>query len=106
MVCFLCPIVCISDCTLCLHSCAVSHHISHRISALFFTLCSNYHSLGCGSASGNEYCDVNTEPGNHGCIPSSAYSADYYNDAFSAEVGDWNGKYGLIEVNINDTVCL
>merc|ERR1712025_209352 len=32
----------------------------------------------------------------------SAYSADFANDAFSAEVGDWNGKYGLIEVDSND----
>jgi len=49
---------------------------------------------GCGSASGNAYCS-----GKGGCIDNSDYSADYDNDAFSAEVGDWNGKYGLAEVD-------
>ena len=93
----------LSDCTLCLHSCAVSHHISHRISTLFFTL----YSLGCGSASGNAYCNITVTSDYHAeCLPPSAYSADFDNDVFSAEVGDWNGKYGLIEVDSDDMVCL
>ena len=29
----------------------------------------------------------------------SDYSATFGSDVFSAEVGDWNGKYGLITVN-------
>jgi len=49
---------------------------------------------GCGSASGNDYCS-----NNGGCIPVSDYSADFTSDAFSAEVGDWNGKYGLAVVD-------
>ena len=49
---------------------------------------------GCGSASGNAYCS-----NKGGCIDTDDYSADYDDDAFSAEVGDWNGKYGLITVN-------
>jgi len=54
---------------------------------------------GCGSASGNEYCSNNNATSGHGCIPTSDYSADLDSDVFSAEVGDWNGKYGLITVN-------
>ena len=38
------------------------------------------------------------------CIPSSGYSADFDNDVFSAEVGDWNGKYGLITVDDDGTI--
>jgi len=45
----------------------------------------------CGSATGNTYC---SQKG--GCID-DGYSADFSSDVFSAEVGDWNGKYGLIE---------
>lgn len=58
---------------------------------------------GCGSASGNSYCNTNTSTtGWEYCLPKSAYSADYDSDAFSAEVGDWNGKYGLITVDSDD----
>ena len=38
------------------------------------------------------------------CIPSSEYSVDWENDAFSAEVGDWNGKYGLLEPDSDDMI--
>ena len=38
------------------------------------------------------------------CIPSSEYSVDWENDAFSAEVGDWNGKYGLLEPDSDDKI--
>ena len=46
-----------------------------------------------------------TSDDNATCLPTSAYSADFDNDAFSAEVGDWSGKYGLIEVDSDDMVC-
>ena len=93
-----------SDCTLCLHSCAVSHRISHRIFALFFTL----YSLGCHIGSGNAYCDTTmTNYPDATCLPSSAYSADwpdFANDVFSAEVGDWYGKYGLLEMDSDEMI--
>ena len=34
----------------------------------------------------------------------SDYSASFSTDVFSAEVGDWNGKYGLITLDGNKTV--
>merc|ERR1719492_734857 len=33
-----------------------------------------------------------------GCVDDT-YSASFSSDVFSAEVGDWNGKYGLLEFN-------
>ena len=54
---------------------------------------------GCGSASGNAYCS-----NKGGCIDVSDYSASFSTDVFSAEVGDWNGKYGLITLDGNKTV--
>jgi len=46
---------------------------------------------GCGSATGNSYCSAKG-----GCVDDT-YSASFSSDVFSAEVGDWNGKYGLLE---------
>jgi len=60
---------------------------------------------GCGSASGNADCDTTVTSDDNTsstCLPTSAYFADFDNDVFSAEVGDWNGKYGLIEVDSDD----
>jgi len=55
----------------------------------------------CGSASGNEYCS-----NKGGCINVTDYSADFDNDTFSAEVGDWNGKYGLATVDSDGTIYI
>jgi len=56
----------------------------------------------CGSASGFDYCDYSGGTPSD-CLPTSSYSADFSSDPFSAEVGDWNGKYGLLTLDSDNT---
>lgn len=59
----------------------------------------------CGSASGNAYCGDDADT--FMCIPKGgdAYAVDYPAMPFSAEVGDWSGKYGKLMMD-NATMML
>jgi len=58
----------------------------------------------CGSASGSKYCGAGNSNSGIGCISDDDYSVDYDNDPFSAEVGDWNGKYGVATASDDGTI--
>merc|ERR1712241_628044 len=61
----------------------------------------------CGSASGSAYCDSSDDKSGSltsSCIPTSDYSPAFSTDPFSAEVGDWSGKYGVLELDANKMV--
>jgi hypothetical protein len=53
----------------------------------------------CGGASSNDYCDSE-------CISTSSYSCSsttFASDPYSCEIGDWSGKYGVLEPDENMT---
>eukprot|EP01084_Bolivina_argentea_P060033 109670_1 len=67
------------------------------------TLCNSSYTGGhwdpwnaCGSASGNQHCKKATSTEATKCIDVADYSPNYEADPFSAEVGDWSGKYGVL----------
>ena len=66
--------------------------------------------LGCGSATGNTYCSAKG-----GCVTGSSVLGDdgydcssstFEENPFACEVGDWSGKYGLVDVNDDGSVVL
>lgn len=66
---------------------------------------------GCSSSTGNDYC-LDSSTSINGCVPGSVswesgnlgYSCDssnYTMDPYVCEVGDWSGKYGILNVSSN-----
>merc|ERR1719384_1174382 len=62
---------------------------------------------GCGSASGSSYCDKSsgaTGSLTASCVPASSYSPAFATNPFSAEVGDWSGKYGVLTLDDSNMI--
>jgi len=61
----------------------------------------------CGSASGSAYCGT-SYPSSSSltglCLDTDEYSPAFGDDPFSAEVGDWSGKYGLLELDEDNMI--
>merc|ERR1719461_740074 len=61
----------------------------------------------CGPASGSSYCDKSDDLSGEltaSCVPASDYSPNFAAEPFSAEVGDWSGKYGVLELDADNEI--
>merc|ERR1712241_374119 len=61
----------------------------------------------CGPASGSAYCDKSDDLSGDmtaSCVPASDYSPNFAEEPFSAEVGDWSGKYGVLELDADNEI--